>query len=143
MSHFQRRLPRLAVAVAIACSTGTAVHALAQGVVTHPSLPPQNLEDVAILIPGAPGCSALTPQALSRLTLLDTVRHVLCRSPPLGQAVQLVFEQQAGVELARSAYRPRYWLSAELASNRIPTSDSGAGSLHSSFTASLGVSWVL
>jgi outer membrane protein len=124
MSDLQRRLRRLALASALASACATAPHAQA-------------------LPPPVPGCSPLPPQALSRLTLFDSVGQALCRSPLLGQALQLALEQQAGVDLARSAYRPRYALSAEVATNRIPTSDSGAGSVRSSFTGSLGVSWVL
>ncbi len=88
-------------------------------------------------------CGGLASRSLARLTLLDSAAYVLCSNPLLGQALQLVNEQQAGVALAESAYRPRFSAAAELSGNRIPSSDSSAGSLRSSATASLGVSWVL
>ncbi|MBI2724791.1 MAG: TolC family protein [Polaromonas sp.] len=93
--------------------------------------------------PGSTSCRDLSPAMLKRLTLMDTVQYVMCKTPLYNQAVLLVDEQQAGVDLARSAYRPRMSANAELATNRIPLSNSGSGSLSASGTGSLGVSWVL
>ena len=90
----------------------------------------------------APACAPMTETAASRLTLADAVTLVLCSSPQLGQAIQLVDEKAAGVDLARSAFNPRFSAAAELSANRIPSSDSAAGSLRSSATGSLGMSWV-
>ena len=88
-------------------------------------------------------CKELSLEAITGLTLADTVRHVMCRSPLLLQALQQVNEKQAGLEVAQLAYRPRFSIGAELAANRIPTNDSSAGSTSSSATGALGVTWVL
>ena len=80
---------------------------------------------------------------LRQLTLLGAIEQVLCQSPLLQQALLLVSEQQAGVMAAQSAFRPRVAANAELATNRIPSSNSGSGSLSSSLTGSIGVTWVL
>ena len=88
-------------------------------------------------------CRELTTQALSSLTLMDAVGHVLCKNPVLNQSLLLVDEQQAGVDLARSAYRPRFSARAELSARGIPSSNSGAGFLNSSATGSLGLTWVI
>lgn len=98
---------------------------------------------ISIHEPGTSPCRDFSPVTLKRLTLMDTVQHVMCRTPLYNQAVLLVDEQQAGVDLARSAYRPRLSANAEIATNRIPVSNSGSGSLSASGTGSLGVSWVL
>lgn len=98
---------------------------------------------ISIHEPGTSSCRDFSPVTLKRLTLMDTVQHVMCRTPLYNQAVLLVDEQQAGVDLARSAYRPRLSANAEIATNRIPVSNSGSGSLSASGTGSLGVSWVL
>ncbi len=91
----------------------------------------------------AVSCRELTALALNSLTLMDAVGHVLCKNPALNQSLLLVDEQQAGVDLARSAYRPRFSARAELAARGIPTSNSGAGFLNSSATGSLGLTWVI
>lgn len=101
------------------------------------------LEQSAAALPGSSACRELSAQSLQELTLMAAVEHVMCKSPLLNQALLLVDEQQAGVDLARSALRPRFSASAEFATNRIPSSNSGAGSLSSSVTGSLGVTWVL
>lgn len=103
----------------------------------------RSLEQAAASLPGSGACRELAPDAATELTLLAAVEHVLCRSPLINQALLLIDEQQAGVDLARSAFRPRISASTEFATNRIPSSNSGAGSLSSSLTGSLGVSWVL
>ncbi len=100
-------------------------------------------EPLTIVEPGTASCRDLSPSALRRLTLMDTVQHVLCKTPLYNQSILLVDEQVAGVDLAKSAYRPRMSANAELATNRIPVSNSGSGSLSASGTGSLGVSWVL
>lgn len=108
-----------------------------------PAAAQTGLEQAAASLPGRGSCRELGSQALLDLTLMAAVEHVLCKSPLLNQALLLVDEQQAGVELARAAYRPRVSAYAEMSGNRIPSSNSGAGSLSSSVTGSLGVSWVL
>jgi len=88
-------------------------------------------------------CRALPSQVPQELTLLAVVEHVLCKSPLVNQALLLVDEQRAGVDLAQSAFRPRFSASAELSSNRVPSNDSSLGSLSHSVTGSLGMNWVL
>jgi outer membrane protein len=80
---------------------------------------------------------------LHQLTLLGAIEQVLCQSPQLQQALLLVSEQQASVTVAQTAFRPRVAANAELATNRIPSSNSGSGSLSSSLTGAIGVTWVL
>lgn len=134
MKALSARLTRVAAAAAL---VGTCV------IAPWPAGAQTGLEQVASSLPGRGACRELAPQALDELTLMAAVEHVLCKSPLLNQALLLVDEQQAGVDLARSAYRPRMSANAEFASNRIPSSNSGAGSLSSSVTGSLGVTWVL
>lgn len=88
------------------------------------------------------GCGETQARQSVGLTLLDAVEHVLCRSPQLAQSVFLVDEQQAVVEAAQAQWRPRASASVEYAANRIPASNSAAGSLSASVTGSLGLSWV-
>jgi hypothetical protein len=64
--------------------------------------------------PAAAPAASSARQGLQELTLMAAVEHVLCKSPLLNQALLLVDEQQAGVDLARSAYRPRVSASAEV-----------------------------
>ena len=115
--------------------------ALATSAPAEPERP--GLDQADLPMPGSVSCRALTPQTLSRLTLLAAIEHVMCKSPALNQALLLVDEQQAGVDLARSAFRPRISASAEFSANGIPSNNSGAGFLSSSFTGSLGLTWVL
>lgn len=134
MTRSAAPLTRVALAVAATCALAL------------PGAAPRaqtGLEQAAASLPGVGNCRELTAQSLKELTLMAAVEHVLCKSPQLNQALLLVDEQQAGVDLARSAWRPRVSASAELASNRIPSSNSGSGSLSSSLTGSLGMSWVL
>ena len=88
-------------------------------------------------------CKQLTSTSLNRLTLLDTMAHVLCNTPALNQALLLVDEQQALNDISQSAFRPRLSARAELSARGIPSSNSGAGFLNSSATGSIGLSWVL
>lgn len=101
------------------------------------------LEQAAASLPGSSRCRSLSDSDLSQLTLIGALEHVVCRSPLLSQALLLVDEQQAGVALAQTAWRPRVSANAEFAANRIPSSNSGSGSLGSSLTGSLGMSWVV
>ena len=101
-----------------------------------------SLEQAAASTPGSSRCRSLSDSDLSELTLIAALEHVVCRSPLVSQALLLVDEQRAGVELAQTAWRPRVAANAELAANRIPISNSGAGSLGSSLTGALGLSWV-
>ena len=94
--------------------------------------------------PNAPNlCRQPSGANLHQLTLLGAIEQVLCQSPQLQQALLLVSEQQAGVTVAQTAFRPRVAANAELATNRIPSSNSGSGSLSSSLTGAIGVTWVL
>lgn len=88
-------------------------------------------------------CDALAPSRLTVLTLVDALEHVMCRSPQLGQALLLVEERQASVVESDSAWRPRFSASAEYSANRIPSGNSSSGSLDSSLTGALGLSWTL
>jgi len=101
-----------------------------------------SLEQAATSLPGSSRCRTLSDSDLSQLTLIAAMEHVVCRSPLLSQALLLVEEQQAGVALAQTAWRPRVSANAEFDANRIPLSNSGAGSAGYSFTGSLGLSWV-
>ena len=132
-SRVMRRARSSAMALAICCTFD-----LAAGAPVLELAPPPVLRWAA-----ENRCAEPASASLARLTLLDAAAHALCKSPLLGQALQLVNEQQAGVALAQSAYRPRLSAGAELSANRIPSSDSSSGSQRSSATASLGVSWVL
>ena len=75
-------------------------------------------------VPGAMpervSCQELTPAVLNRLTLLDAVAYVLCKTPALNQALLLVDEQQAASDVARAAFRPRLSARAELSARGIP-----------------------
>ena len=88
-------------------------------------------------------CKQLSAEALNRLTLLETMAHVLCNTPALNQALLLIDEQQAASYVAQSAFRPRLSARAELSARGIPSSNSGAGFLNSGATGSIGLSWVL
>ena len=88
-------------------------------------------------------CIELSSAVMSRLTLLDTMAHILCKTPALNQAVLLVDEQQAANEIAKAALRPRFSAAAELSARGTPSSNSGAGVLNSSATGSIGLTWVL
>lgn len=105
-----------------------------------PDPKPQPSMELAL---GDLSCQHLTPEALNRLTLIDTARQVICSSPLVGQAVQLVNEQAAGVDLAQSAYQPRFNGGVELSTNRIPSIDSGVSSTNSRVVGSLGMTWVV
>ena len=93
--------------------------------------------------PGSDTCRLQDGAGQGFLTLSRALELILCRSPGLRQALANVREQSANVELADLAWRPSVNLYAERASNRIPTSNSGSGSLSESLTGSMGVSWVI
>ena len=107
----------------------------------EPQVANMNLE--TLVAPASASCRRLSPDALTQLLLMDAVAHALCSSPPINQALLLVDEQQAALSLARSAFRPRLVANAELATNRVPLSNNGVGSLSASGTGSLGLTWVL
>ena len=86
-------------------------------------------------------CSVLNPNPPERLTLSDVLERVLCKSPVLRQALASVQEQQAAVDLAGNAFRPRFNATAEIDGNRIP--NSSINSVDSSVLASFNLSWVL
>ncbi len=77
------------------------------------------------------------------LTLNDVLQHALCKNPALAQALQNIAEKQADIDLADSAFSPRVSANAEIATDRIPSSNSGAGSLSKSATGSINLSWLL
>lgn len=103
--------------------------------------PPDLLATVERWRPASASCTADVSAA--PLTLMAALEQVLCKSPLLNQALLLVDERQAGADAAASQFKPRVSLSAELSSNRIPTTNSGSGYLTSSLTGSLGLSWTL
>jgi outer membrane protein len=88
-------------------------------------------------------CDGMAPSRLSALTMIDALDLVICRNPQLGQALLLVDERQAAVSEADSAFWPRFSASAEYAANRIPSGNSDVGSLGSSLTGAIGLSWTL
>ena len=77
------------------------------------------------------------------LGLADAVELVLCQSPSLRQALASVSEQRGAVVVGETAFYPRVSANAELATDRIPTTNSAASPLGSSFTGSIGLSWTL
>ncbi len=148
---------------AVACGIGAAnMHASAQQPVQVSQMHGMKLEYALRTVPTSPNtndaqpktqeltnvmrgqnCHELAPSTLSRLTLLDTMAHILCKTPALNQAVLLVNEQQAANEIATAALRPRFSAAAELSARGTPSSNSGAGVLNSSATGSIGLTWVL
>jgi outer membrane protein len=77
------------------------------------------------------------------LSLNDVLQQALCKNPALSQALQSIAEKQADIDLADSAFSPRVSANAEVATDRIPSSNSGAGSLSKSATGSINLSWLL
>lgn len=77
------------------------------------------------------------------LGLADAVALVLCQSPLLRQSLASVVEQRGVVIVGETAFLPRVSANAELASDRIPTTNSGASPVGLSFTGSIGFSWTL
>lgn len=90
---------------------------------------------------GSAVCETLKTAARDRLTLSDVLEHVLCKSPALRQSLLSIQEQQAGVDLAQTAFSPRYSATAEFAANRVPNSNISA--VNSSIAGSFNLSWVL
>lgn len=88
-------------------------------------------------------CTAGDFQQNAPIGLSDVLQRVLCASPTLMQAIKSIDEKQAGVDLARSTFRPRISANAEYATDRIPSNNSSAGSLSRSATGSINLSWVL
>ncbi len=102
------------------------------------------LEQLAVpALSGPHTCQPLSLGGTQVLSLSRATELILCRSPNLRQALEAVREQAAGVDLAYLAWRPRFNAALERASNRIPSSNDGSGSLSGSLTGSLGVSWVI
>ena len=132
---------RLSVFVASISSVATQAQTFTQ-TFTQTTKPVQIALDRP-LVDQAISCKLVTPASLNRLSLLDTMAHVMCNTPALNQALLLVDEQQAISDVAQSAFRPRFSVRAELAARGIPSSNSGAGFLNSSATGSVGLSWVL
>ena len=87
-------------------------------------------------------CQAL-PINNNALTLNDVLQQALCKNPALKQALQSIAEKQADLDLADSAFSPRVSANVEFATDRIPSSNSGAGSLSKSATGSINLSWLL
>ncbi len=77
------------------------------------------------------------------LDLNDVLRHALCTNPALAQALQVIAEKNADVDLANVALYPRVSANTEFATDRIPSSNSGAGALSKSATGSINLSWLL
>lgn len=161
MSRFHLRLTRCARAVVVLgcglagmtvsatqpAQDGLALnltHALARQPAADRARPAQGgLEQATAYIPGTMACRDLTFVAQAQLTLLEALKHVLCRSPQLSQALLLVDEQRAGVDVSQAAYRPRFSVSVELAVNRVPSSSTESSSRNSRAEGSFGMAWVL
>ena len=88
-------------------------------------------------------CQAVSADAMKNLSLTDALAHTLCKSPAIRQAMLAIQSQNAGVDIARSAFRPQLFLSTELAANHTPSSNINAASDSSSLTAGLSLSWML
>ena len=91
-------------------------------------------------LPGSPACEAHATLDWQRLTLENALAHHLCKSPELRQALAEVAEQNAAVDAAAVAGRPRWNASAEFNTSRNFNSSGSSGRTAS---ATLGVSWVL
>lgn len=94
-------------------------------------------------LPGTLDCQQPAIGSLTALNLVNVLDHIICKSPLLGQSLNVVAERQANVDLAENAWRPRVSASAEVAANRIPSSNSGSDSLGASLTGSLSVAWTI
>ena len=86
-------LSRLAYAAVLA----TACIGTADAAPAPDSMPP---DITNINIPDKAVCQQLTAPALTDLTLMQTLTHVLCKTPALNQALLLIDEQQAASDLA-------------------------------------------
>ncbi len=88
--------------------------------VSNPSISPLGLagagdevipEPLTIIEPGTAACRDLSPSLLKRLTLMDTVQHVLCKTPLYNQSILLVAGEQQRFGIAE---RQRYGLTGGL-----------------------------
>jgi outer membrane protein len=77
------------------------------------------------------------------LGLADAVELVLCQSPALRQSLAGVIEQRGALTVSETAFWPRVTANAELASDRIPVTNSAAAPTGLSLTGSIGLSWTL
>lgn len=90
---------------------------------------------------GSAACQTLRATSFDRLTLGDVLERVLCKSPALRQALFNINEQRAGVDLAQSAFGPRYSVVTEYSANRVPNSNITA--TNSSISGALNLNWIL
>ncbi len=90
-----------------------------------------------------PLCSALQDADLQRLSLPMALDHALCRSPVLRQAMLSIAEQQAGVDLANSSFRPRVNANVGLNASRVAPIANTIGYSLENLSGSVGLSWVL
>lgn len=147
------RTPRT---TATATATATAAAVLAAGLFSVVDARAQAPADPIRLMPARSLAHAVHAVATPRigecgsdlrsegpLTFMGAMQRVVCRHPVLAQAVLLVDERRALLALARDALRPRVSATVELASNRIPSSNSAAGSLEGSVTGYVGLSWLV
>jgi len=88
-------------------------------------------------------CGGETISDKAMITLNDVLLTVFCKSPAISEALMLIEDSQAGVELADSAFRPEIALNGQLATNQIPSNNSNAGPSTRSLTSSINLSWLL
>ncbi len=88
-------------------------------------------------------CTGLQAADLQRLTLPMALDHALCRSPAMRQAMLAIAEQQAGVDLAGSSYRPRVSANASLNASRVAPIANTIGYSVENIAGSVGLGWVL
>ena len=86
-------------------------------------------------------CAGLQAADLMQLTLPMALDHALCVNPSMRQAMAAIAERQAGVDLARSDYRPRVNAGAAINANR--STGNGDSSSGQNISGSVGLSWVL
>lgn len=78
--------------------------------------------------------------ALQNLSWLDVLQQSLCRSPALQQSLLNVQEQQATVNLAQNAFRPRFGFNSSLSSTR--DTSSGVSRQNQALDANINLSWI-
>ncbi|MGA8516379.1 MAG: TolC family protein [Burkholderiaceae bacterium] len=91
----------------------------------------------------SPACPQLQAADLMQLTLPMALDNALCANPSMRQAMLAVAERQAGVDLAKSANRPRVNAGGSVNANRSAGPGSNSDSSAQTIAASLGLSWIL
>jgi outer membrane protein len=88
-------------------------------------------------------CAPLSDTDLQSLSLALVLDQALCKSTVVRQSMLAIAQQQAGVDLAEAAYRPRLNLGAQINANRVAQTANTSALSGQNATASLGLSWVL